>query len=766
MADLFRYIEHGFAVPVRVDAIDVGNGSDFQQSLDAARGLDEPRQRVRDAAEGFLAANFPSPTTDPATLGKALNALPRRLRKLDAVDSGAAHQAVKKLFGKPAGEVVAGADFKADVELLQNAVLAVKLVTGFGAVDSARLVAQLRAATFLVDLAGSGLADLDRASLEALLLRPVRIPQELLTAARATPPERAIGAPAENGERERVKEMQGERDALLSAYEALLALPPTHLEAVEQPAGPTLAPASPPVAGAEGAQDPDDEAAGAGAPTEVKIGAAALAMLTGAHASALSRLDADPRHASVGTVMEELKMRLQALNAKLLPLEVEGPAKVFRIGTQLFIGSESKPGEDGGEPVQPEAGPAATPDFTHAVTRPIGVGDLLVVRQRLLGYEMGDVSHIENVLEGELLRRATRRAEVSELTLAEEMETTQSQERDHQSTSRNELAGESQKEAGRQSTTTAGDTSATDYGKLVENNKTNFAQTVTARAVDSVTQRVRRQRIEHERKVFVERARHEFDNRAGEKKVRGVYQWVDRRYDVRVLNYGKRLLYDVIVPEPAAFLLTALEEAVQPEGLQLSKPSKPSIEPSDLNEFNYAYYATLYGVTGSVSPPPAEQKMTVAEARAVEGGGKITSYGQEPSVAHHGSFKLQVPDGYMAVGGYVQRVGAHIFKPAPEKTLDLYIGESHFVSFPYGTKLRVSFTMDGETGEIPVTLRSFDQVVAVHLCGRDQLSPHRGGLQELAAENARGDRQRLPATARRLRGQAEALRRVDGQLRA
>ena len=47
------------------------------------------------------------------------------------------------------------------------------------------------------------------------------------------------------------------------------------------------------------------------------------------------------------------------------------------------------------------------------ITRPIGIGDLQVVRQELIGYEVRDISHIENVLEGELLRRSTRREEVN-----------------------------------------------------------------------------------------------------------------------------------------------------------------------------------------------------------------------------------------------------------------------------------------------------------------------------------------------------------------
>ena len=72
------------------------------------------------------------------------------------------------------------------------------------------------------------------------------------------------------------------------------------------------------------------------------------------------------------------------------------------------------------------------------IIRAIGIGDLQVVRQQLVGYEAGEVSHIENVLEGELLRRSTTREEVNELTITQETSTSQVEERYLQSTTRNE----------------------------------------------------------------------------------------------------------------------------------------------------------------------------------------------------------------------------------------------------------------------------------------------------------------------------------------
>jgi hypothetical protein len=62
------------------------------------------------------------------------------------------------------------------------------------------------------------------------------------------------------------------------------------------------------------------------------------------------------------------------------------------------------------------------------------------------------------------------------------------EERDQQSTSRNELSTEAQKEATQQTTSVKDQTTTTDYGKLVENSKTNYARSVTDRAVNTLTQ--------------------------------------------------------------------------------------------------------------------------------------------------------------------------------------------------------------------------------------------------------------------------------------
>ena len=714
MVDLFRYVEHAFAVPVTTDAIDVTNESDFQTALAEAaqdgQGAEGPSaaERVRELADDFLAKHFTSPTVDPTSLGGAMDALAVAVSNLREVSARTVSRAIRDAFGKSAEEVVNSREFAADRELLQNSVLAVKLATGFDRADSTRLVRQLRVAAFLQTFTYSDGVELTRPLLDRLLDRPVRIPTQLLTAAAtsALPPNPT--PPPDNGDRERMLALRQERDRLQASYDALLAIPPralqfasvTERKSEEAPVRQSVR------------DDEADQLFTRNSVTDssiLRLGSEARQAFLNEHADAMRSVGIDLAHSPVDAAIETVGRRIAQLNETVLPLEIPTAAKVFRVGGRLFAETASAVPLAGAPPV-------AMPDFSKAVTRPVGVGNLQVVRQELVGYRPGDISHIENVLEGELMRRGTRREELIETILTEETVTTQMEERDHQSTDRNELATETQKESGRQSSTSGDGMSASDYGRLVENSKTNYAQTVVSKSVESLTQQVRRQRVQRERTTFVERAQHVFDNSKGTGKVRGIYQWVDKRYSMRVLNYGKRLMYDVVVPEPAAFLVQALKNAVQPESFQLTKPLDPNLTPSQLNAGNYAWYAARYGVTGSVTPPPEVYAKTVSHPEAVvDVTRKVKAYGADVEPPFQTAFKLTVPDGYKAVSGYVQHVNVELLGAVPGATLEIIVGSGSRLRLdsPENPFLNVFFNMSGETGEIPITVRTFAKVVGL-----------------------------------------------------
>jgi hypothetical protein len=179
------------------------------------------------------------------------------------------------------------------------------------------------------------------------------------------------------------------------------------------------------------------------------------------------------------------------------------------------------------------------------------------------------------------------------------------------------------------------------------------AKDVTSRAASKVTERVRQQVTSRTIETFEEYEDHGFDNTSGTN-VSGVYQWVNKIYEAQVFNYGRRLLFDLMVPEPAAFLIDAkmskdLKEVIRPPEpfvLILSDPTQPlvarpvdsgdlgpdgllkpgllsrPVTPQDLSESlqdvhgnydpkYYGYYVAKFGAAGVKAPP--EPTITVSK---------------------------------------------------------------------------------------------------------------------------------------------------------
>ena len=87
-----------------------------------------------------------------------------------------------------------------------------------------------------------------------------------------------------------------------------------------------------------------------------------------------------------------------------------------------------------------------------------------------------------------------------------------------------------------------------------------YAQEVTERAMERIVQKVTKKRTSTILKEFEENNSHGFDNRKGDKHITGVYRWVDKIYKNKLINYGKRLMYEFSIPEPARFLKDAIWE--------------------------------------------------------------------------------------------------------------------------------------------------------------------------------------------------------------
>ncbi|MFD6156135.1 hypothetical protein ACFWF7_24365 [Nocardia sp. NPDC060256] len=699
MIEMFRFIQQAFVVSDSGNAIDLTSQSAFQKRLREL--MSGPYALVRAEAEKYLDGVTGTPTgtlTDSglARLSKYAD-LRAKLLALTATSftttppptplPAKVNKAIKDVFGVEAADLVASQPFKDELAVSGDVLVAVKITTRFDRVDAPSITSMRQVIAFVADFAAGRTDPLTIDRIHTLLDRPVRIPEEFF-ARPGGDPQLAAVQPEPDAAALRLAALTTEEAAFQQAYQLLMSARPDQL-AVHS--------ATP---------ERNEQEHATGVPSVVGLAPQTLAAMDSVVREHLQSELPDITAASLQDILGVVKRRRLALAQDVEPSRLPRPAHIYRLGTNLFA-------------VQPTVAELAetdppVPDFSHAITRPVGVGDLQVVRQELIGYVPADVSHIENVLPGELLKKTTRREETSELIVTESTESAQSSERDTQTTERNELASEASKEAGEQSSATQDQTSTSNYGRLVENSKTNYARSVTDRAVNKLTQSVKQERTQREKKVYSEETVHQLDNGNGLRAIRGIYQWVDKKYKTRVVNYGKRLLYDVVVPEPASFLIDSLKKGAQEENFNLVRPVKPTVTPEQLDASNYTFWAALYGVTGAVTPPPEELVKTLATVEKGEAGKAMEgNYGSTSSSPYYSqyfnAFKIAIPDGYAAISGYVQRTNRSFALPddPEEREFEFFIGESTFIKFIKNAALNLSFRLNGETGEIPVTMRTF-----------------------------------------------------------
>ncbi len=313
--------------------------------------------------------------------------------------------------------------------------------------------------------------------------------------------------------------------------------------------------------------------------------------------------------------------------------------------------------------------------------RPLGIGDLKVVKQKLNGYFCGEVAHIENVLKGEAKSRKFRTLDRMEQTYLSETTTTESTEKDSQTTDRFELKKETESTIKEDMSVKAGLTVTASYGPIVatatgdfaystskqdsQKSSSNFAHEVVDRSVSKIEKTVKEQRTTKNLHEVEEINDHSISNVPGTGNISGVYRWVDKHYTAQIYNYGVRLMFEFILPEPAAFYIYSQNHKlandinlVPPPDLQTEDTLSqmlhlvPTIKTprtyhattfKDITESNYQCYVSTYHVQG-VTPPPLQFK-TISTSIAKDDM-PIDANGHAIS-----SKELVVPAGYVSKRG-------------------------------------------------------------------------------------------------------------------
>jgi len=229
----------------------------------------------------------------------------------------------------------------------------------------------------------------------------------------------------------------------------------------------------------------------------------------------------------------------------------------------------------------------------------IGIADYLKVEQSTHAYVEGEVAHIENVMAREYREKSTRRLRRSENTTTTSSDTEREQLTDTTTANRFEMQNEISKMMQEASD------SSTQFGLSVDY-KSSFglsinsslglsnahhnskeestrqavtqSQDITSRAMDRIVSKVHEERIEKIIDEFEENNSHGFDNRKGDKHVVGVYRWVDKLMKNQIYNYGKRMMFEFMIPEPARLHLLGLKEVKDPDQMDLIKPVDPRAE--------------------------------------------------------------------------------------------------------------------------------------------------------------------------------------------
>ena len=307
-----------------------------------------------------------------------------------------------------------------------------------------------------------------------------------------------------------------------------------------------------------------------------------------------------------------IKIEIFFDNGKETVLELQNiPSNTICNGYLSLKGSSSNP-----KPFSPK----------HFGVKRLGIADYLKVEQSVHAYVPGEVSNIENVMASELRHKSvnevTRTEDTTTTTKSQEVEkvsdTTKVDRTDVQTEVAKELDRQQSFEAHTRVTGKAWNWSLEVGGSYANNTAQHDStrqavaksQEITERAMERVVTKISEERIQklvHE--VTLQNV-HEFDNRGNGKvtpqHITGVYRWVDKKMKNQIYNYGKRTMFEFMIPEPARLHRLALKSTKN----VLTAPQDPRtaappwlMKDANVDESILQHWADIYGEKLTETPP-------------------------------------------------------------------------------------------------------------------------------------------------------------------
>ena len=345
-------------------------------------------------------------------------------------------------------------------------------------------------------------------------------------------------------------------------------------------------------------------------------------------------------------------------------------------------------------------------DISTTILNVLGVTDLLIVEQKRVRYQASEIAHIENVLEGEQFKRSHRKFTRIEELLETETEVSEENERDIQSSEKFELEKEVSSLIKEEQKINLGTRVSASYGPWVsvetefglenlssseqaQRTASHYTSSLTERAVTRIRERMRELRQIRTVSETEETNEHGISRGTTDGNLSGVYQWVDKIYELQTMNYGKRLMLEAYIPEPGAYLRYLRTQRV---GSSSEAPPEPfTITAEDITEDNYTDYAAIWQV-GDINPPPDEYQVVGVAAKA-----RVSSTGHV-----HYTGQIKTPKGYAC---YAALASLHRGQDVPQPNDDplFTLAGNHSYRSSAG-HYRIRLDSQLQHGELPFTM--------------------------------------------------------------
>jgi len=284
--------------------------------------------------------------------------------------------------------------------------------------------------------------------------------------------------------------------------------------------------------------------------------------------------------------------------------------------------------------------------------RQLGIADYRKVVSEVCCYDAGEVAHIENIMASEFKEKTTEKNYIRETTEFESEETETESFSDIVSTQRFEMQTEiakimqqQQQAEGHVNVQASYPSSSLDTGASFASNSSKEqsdrqaltqAQELTQRATERIVSRIKKEKTVKITESFKDINRHIFDNRGNENHVSGVYRFINAIYRNQIYNYGKRLMYEFMVPQPSK---------LHRLGMMLVGEDKNNItEPLDPRTNGYADFNSITAVNYQHLAAEYNAQVEVYPEALINVGSSIEHSVGVSNTAMAKSITIKVPD--------------------------------------------------------------------------------------------------------------------------